>query len=97
MKKGGYVYIMASITTRVLYVGVTSDLIKRVWQHKNKTYPSGFTSRYNCITLVYYKEFGSIELAILEEKRIKGGSREDKERLINEMNPAWIDLYDSIT
>lgn len=90
MNKGGYVYIMASVSTRVLYVDVTSDIIKRVWQHKNKVYPTGFTSRYNCITLVYYKEFGSIELAIQEEKRIKGGSREDKEVLINSMNPEWV-------
>jgi putative endonuclease len=97
MYKGGYVYIMASITTRTLYVGVTSNLIKRVSEHKHKLYPTSFTSRYNCVILVYYKEFSSIELAIEEEKRIKGGSREAKEALINDMNPDWIDLYDSIT
>ena len=92
---GGYVYIMSSLNNSTLYVGVTSNLPIRVLQHKQKEYP-GFTSNYNCIKLVYYNRFDSIEEAIAEEKRIKGGSRKKKEVLINSMNPEWKDLYETI-
>ena len=96
MYKGGAVYIMSSINKRVIYIGVTSDLRGRVWEHKDKKYPGSFTARFNCIHLVYYKRFDSIEEAIAEEKRLKGSSRKYKESLINEMNYSWQDLYDSL-
>lgn len=97
MFKGGWVYIMASVSRRVLYVGVTSDIEGRVWEHKNKIYPDSFTARYNCVMLVYYKFFDGIEDAIAEEKRIKSWKRVKKERLINEVNYEWEDLSDKIT
>lgn len=75
-----------------LYTGVTSELYVRVNQHKSKEFPNNFTSKYNCDKLVYYNGFPTIEEAIAEEKRIKGGSRQDKIDLINKMNPKWEDL-----
>ena len=88
---------MASVSRRVLYVGVTSDIEGRVWEHKNKIYPDSFTARYNCVMLVYYKFFDGIEDAIAEEKRIKSWKRVKKERLINEVNYEWEDLSEKIT
>ncbi|MFT3948745.1 MAG: GIY-YIG nuclease family protein [Agriterribacter sp.] len=80
----------------VLYTGVTSDLIARVQQHKQKYYPESFTAKYNCCLLVYYRFFPSITEAIDEEKRIKAGNRKQKIRLITEMNPDWKDLWEDI-
>jgi putative endonuclease len=80
----------------VLYVGVSSELTSRVWQHKNKVYPGSFTSKYNCDKLVYYCFYSRIEEAIANEKAIKGGNRKDKINLINSINPQWIDLYDDL-
>ena len=94
MQKGGAVYIMTNALKSVLYTGVTSDLIKRIQEHRYKLYPESFTARYNVIHLVYYKTFTTIEEAISEEKRIKAGSRQQKNELINSMNPAWKDLWD---
>ena len=94
--KQGFVYIMASPNNSTLYVGVTSSLPERVIEHKESFYPNSFTAWYNCIKLVYYSVFESIEEAIEAEKRIKGGSREKKKDLINGMNPDWNDLYDEI-
>ncbi|HEY6503801.1 MAG TPA: GIY-YIG nuclease family protein [Chitinophagaceae bacterium] len=96
MRKGGHVYIMCSINNSTLYVGVTSNIASRTTQHKEKLHPNSFTAKYNCIKLVYYKWFDTIIEAIAEEKRIKGGSREKKEVLINSMNPEWKDLYDQV-
>ena len=96
MIRGGYVYLMANARHNVLYVGVTSQLGVRIYQHKNGENRSSFTWKYRVFKLVYYKGFDTIEDAICEEKRIKGGSRKKKEELINNMNPEWIDLYDSI-
>lgn len=96
MQRGGTVYIMASLNNKVLYTGVTSDLFSRVQQHKQKVYCESFTSKYNCIRLVYFEAFSTIEEAIDEEKRIKGGSRASKEKLINLMNPNWKDLWEDI-
>ena len=93
---GGWVYIMCSLTHSTLYVGVTSNIASRVYEHKSKSFPNSFTSRYNCVKLVYHKRFETIMEAIAEEKRIKGGSRRKKEDLINIMNPEWKDLYDEI-
>ena len=96
MTRGGTVYMMASLNNNALYTGVTSDLIARVQEHKHKVYPYGFTSKYHCVKLVYYNGFSTIDEAILEEKRIKGGSRKTKEQLINSINPEWKDLWEEI-
>ncbi|MBS1751467.1 MAG: GIY-YIG nuclease family protein [Bacteroidetes bacterium] len=96
MNKGGYVYIITNKNFNVLYTGVTSDLLTRVLQHKEKFYPNSFTAKYNCVILAYYKFFSSIEEAIFEEKRIKAGSRIKKIKLIEQMNPDWKDLWDEI-
>ena len=77
-------------------MGVTSNLSKRILEHRTKLYPDSFTAKYNCVELVFYKFFDRIEEAILEEKRIKGGNRTQKERLIDEFNIAWKDLSDSL-
>ncbi len=96
MEKGGCVYIMTNTYHTVLYVGVTSDLINRVTQHKNKLFPGSFTAKYNCNKLVYYTAFSTIVEAIAEEKRIKGGSRAKKIALINSINESWSDLWEVI-
>jgi len=88
------VYIMASRRNGTVYTGVTSDLVKRVWQHKQGQ--TGFTSRYGCKLLVWFELQGSMESAILREKQIKAGSRKKKIALIEAANPAWRDLFDSI-
>lgn len=74
-----------------LYTGITGNLIRRVWQHKNHLIP-GFTSRYNITRLIYYEEFAYPDSAIAREKEIKGWRREKKLRLIQSMNPRWEDL-----
>lgn len=96
MNKGGYIYIIANKNFTVLYTGVTSDLTARIQQHKEKFYSDSFTAKYNCTILVFYKFFSSIEEAIEEEKRIKGGNRKQKIKLINEQNPGWKDLWEEI-
>ncbi len=86
---------MTNKSNRVLYTGVTSDLIKRVYQHKNG-FGGIFSSKYNVNKLVYYLVFEDIREAISEEKRIKGGSRQKKIYMIENMNPEWRDLYDEL-
>jgi putative endonuclease len=93
MKKQGYVYIMTNQQNNVLYVGVTSQLKGRVWEHKTKLYPESFTAKYNCTKLVWFDTYPNIEDAIDREKRMKGGSRKRKLDLINDMNPEWNDLW----
>ncbi len=88
--------MMACPDKTTLYIGVTSNLYNRVWKHRNKYYTNSFTSKYNCVMLVYYSAFDRIEEAIAEEKRLKGCSRQYKESLINSMNQEWKDLWDSI-
>jgi len=87
---------MTSLNNTTLYVGVTSNLQRRVQEHKTKKYPTSFTARYNCVKLVYYQGFYSIEEAISAEKRIKAGSRKQKEALINSINTGWRDLWDEV-
>ncbi len=87
-----YVYIMSNKHHNVLYTGVTSNLLKRVFQHKTKYFPKSFTSRYNCEKLVFYIEFDDVNEAISFEKKIKAGNRKKKDELIIEMNPEWKDL-----
>ena len=88
--------MMCSTNRSTLYVGVTSNIASRVYEHKNKMHSTSFSARYNCVKLVYYRRFALIIEAIAEEKRIKGGSRKKKEDLINSMNSEWKDLYDEI-
>ena len=89
-----FVYIMASRKNGTLYIGVTSNLEKRVLEHKNKTI-IGFTQKYNIVNLVYYETFSNIELAIQREKRLKEWQRKWKIELIEKINPKWIDLYEA--
>ena len=95
MSKQYYVYIMTNKSNAVLYTGVTSNLIRRVYEHKMKLI-SGFTKTYNINKLVYIEVFHDPENAIRREKQIKGGSRQKKIDLINETNKKWIDLYDKL-
>ena len=87
-----YVYILFSKKNGTLYVGVTSDLVKRVWQHKNKL-GKGFTQKYNVDKLGYYEISNDINSAIAREKQLKGGNRQAKLDLIEINNPDWNDLY----
>ncbi len=96
MKRGGAVYILTNKNNNVLYTGVTSDLKKRIYEHKNKIYSTSFTKKYNINKLVYYEGFHNIEEAIAREKQIKGGSRDKKIKLIEDLNPDWNDLYDTL-
>ena len=95
MGKTMYVYIMTNPNNSVLYTGVTSDLARRVYEHRHKLV-EGFTSRYNVTKLLYYEGFDDPETAIRREKRIKGGSRAKKEDLIEGMNLWWNDLAGEI-
>ena len=88
----GWVYILTNRPNGVLYVGVTSDLVKRAWQHREHV-TAGFTSRYEVTRLVYFEEHAEIEGAIAREKAIKGRRRAWKVRLILEGSPGWGDLY----
>lgn len=96
MKENFYVYILCSQRNGTLYIGVTSDLIKRIWQHKEGEI-EGFTKKYNVKTLVYYEVHGNAESAITREKQIKEWKRKWKLELIEKDNPDWIDLYDLVT
>ena len=91
-----YVYMLASRRNGSLYVGVTSDLIRRVWQHKNKSV-AGFSSAHNIDKLVWFEQHASIESAILREKQIKKWNRSWKIRKIEATNPYWNDLYLELT
>ena len=95
VEKQPAVYILASKRNGTLYIGVTSDLIKRVWQHKNGVI-GGFTKKYKAHYLVWYELHSSMETAIIREKRLKAWKRQWKLELIEKMNPEWNDLYDSI-
>ena len=89
------VYILASKRNGTLYTGVTSDIVKRIWQHKNDL-ADGFTKQYSVHLLVYYELADEMEAAITREKQIKGGSRARKLAMIELMNPEWRDLYEDI-
>ena len=95
MREAAYVYILASEPYGTLYVGVTSDLVKRIWEHKNG-FVEGFTRKYGVKQLVWYEEHGSVISAIEREKRIKRWHRGWKVNLIQAMNPQWDDLYEKI-
>ena len=86
-----YVYILTNKGDRVMYIGVTNDLARRIWEHKNEV-NEGFTKRYHVHKLVYFEEYSSIEDAIAREKQLKGLSREKKNMLVRSNNPQFTDL-----
>ena len=92
MNKQPCVYILASQCNGTLYIGVTSDLIKRIYQHRENLI-EGFTKRYNVHLLVWYEVHETMESAILREKQLKNWSRTAKLRLIEQQNPNWVDLW----
>ncbi|MBN1378160.1 MAG: GIY-YIG nuclease family protein [Gammaproteobacteria bacterium] len=96
MDREFYVYILASRKNGTLYIGVTSNLIKRIWEHKNNQ-ADGFTKKYQVHQLVYYERHESAESAIHREKRLKEWQRQWKIELIEAGNPDWRDLYSYIT
>jgi putative endonuclease len=96
MKQGGVVYIMINKNCTVYYVGVTSDLVARVQQHKDKYFPKSFTARYEVTLLAYFETYPGIEAAIAREKQLKKFSRMKKRTLINQMNPEWRDLFEDV-
>ena len=87
-----FVYILSNSTNVALYVGVTNNLERRLWEHKNHADPNSYTARYHINKLIYYEVTISIESAITREKQIKSWSREKKNRLIESTNPGWKDL-----
>ncbi len=91
-----YVYVLASQRNGTLYVGVTNDLVRRVWEHKNDLV-EGFTKRYRVHSLVWFEATENVSAAILREKQIKKWDRRFKLELIEKENPRWLDLYDSLT
>ena len=95
MKTYSYIYILSNKKEDTLYIGVTSDLIKRIHEHKNKVVP-GFSKQYNLDKLVHYEVHNNIELAISREKQLKNWHRQWKIELIEENNSDWNDLYESI-
>ena len=92
MSNAYYVYILTNKNNTVLYTGVTNNLIRRIYEHKNKLDKKSFTARYNADKLVYYETTNSIESAIFREKQIKSGSRQKKIDLINSFNPLWEEI-----
>lgn len=95
MSKECFVYLLTNKSRKVLYTGVTNDLIRRVYEHKNKL-QKGFTEKYNATYLVHYEVYADIGDAITREKQIKGWLRSKKDDLVNQFNPKWKDLYKEI-
>lgn len=93
--KNYFIYILASKKNGTLYIGVTNNLVKRIWEHKEKAV-EGFTKKYDVVNLVYYEQTFSVESAIRREKQLKSWNRQWKIDLINKGNPEWKDLYDFI-
>lgn len=94
IKRYFYIYILAS-DSGTLYIGITDNLIRRMWEHKNDLV-KGFTQKYGCHRLVYYEQYEDVENAILREKQLKRWRRDKKEVLIRKLNPGWKDLYSKI-
>ena len=88
-----YVYILASVTNVTLYIGVTNDLLRRVYQHKNDMDPDSFSAKYKTHKLVYFEQTGDVRAALEREKQLKGWRRSKKNWLVEKMNPQWRDLY----
>lgn len=95
MEKEFYTYILASKRNGTLYIGVTSNLPERIWQHKNNLV-DGFTKKYGVKNLVFYEQYADAYSAIAREKRLKEWKRQWKLELIEKFNPNWVDLYESI-
>ena len=91
-----YVYILASVTNFSVYIGVTNDLIRRVYEHKKHLDPHSFTSKYDVHKLVYFEQTSDIRVALEREKQLKGWRRSKKNALIEKMNPEWKDLYPAL-
>jgi len=91
-----WVYLLSSRNRAALYIGVTNDLRRRIWEHQNDLDPKSFSARYQTHLLVYYEEMSDPESAIAREKQLKGWRREKKNALINAVNPEWNDLYPAI-
>ena len=91
-----YVYILTNTHRTVLYTGVTNDLVTRVYEHKHHLDRNSFTSQYNVEYLVYFESTSDVHSAIEREKQIKSWNRKRKDKLIESINPQWIDLYPSI-
>ena len=91
-----YVYILANTTNVALYIGVTNDLIRRVYEHRTNADPKSHTARYGIHKLVYYEEITDVRSAIEREKQLKGWNRARKNKLIESRNPGWEDMYDSL-
>ncbi len=96
MERGGSIYFMTNKNKTTLYLGVTSNLIKRVSEHRTHFYKGSFTDKYNLEFIVFYEFHSTIEEAISREKQVKKWNRTKKEELINKLNPTWIDLWDEI-
>ena len=94
--KNYYVYILANATNVAIFIGVTNDLLRRVYEHKHNLDPDSHTARYNIHKLVYFEQTTDARAAIEREKQIKSWNRARKNKLVETMNPAWIDLWDSI-
>ncbi len=94
-EKYSFVYMLANKRNTTLYIGVTTSLKRRIYEHKIKEV-KGFTSKYNLHKLVYYETFTSVKRAIVSEKQLKGWNRDWKEKLINKDNSEWNDLYDGL-
>ena len=91
-----YVYMMTNKNNRVLYTGVTGNLVKRAYEHRAHLDPDSFTAKYKVTKLVYYEATSDVKSAIEREKQIKTWNRERKNKLVESMNPEWVDLYPSI-
>ena len=87
-----YVYILSNATKTVIYTGVTNDLVRRVWQHREHIDPDSFTARFDVNRLVFYEVYEDVQAAIAREKQIKSWNRKRKNKLIENMNPQWRDL-----
>ena len=91
-----YVYILSNNTNTTIYTGVTGNLARRVYQHRQNADPNSFTAKHKVHKLVYYEYTGDVRVALEREKQIKSWSRAKKNKLINNKNPQWCDLYESI-
>ena len=91
-----YMYILSNSNNRVLYTGVTNDIVRRVYEHKHHLDKNSFTAQYNIDRLVYFEETSSSRAAIEREKQTKGWNRTRKNKLIENKNPEWADLYESV-
>ena len=91
-----YVYILSNCTNTTIYTGVTSNLIRRVFEHRQNTDPKSFTAKYDVHKLVYYEYTGDVRVALEREKQIKSWSRAKKNKLVNARNPKWEDLGETL-